>query len=138
MFMRIFVILFATAFACVIVAMVLDGAHNSLSIFRIAHVVVMFGMLLSFPSMIYGYLKGFMLWDDGVREVKPYLKAAVYAALVNGGALGFVLAVPFMENGLAIFALLMGAFALGGLITAAVSFTLMKAIEKNTQKQARD
>lgn len=134
MFMRMFVILFSTAFACIIVAMALDGAHNAFSIFRIAHVVVMFGMLLSFPSMIYGYLKGFMLWDAGERRMDPYLKAAVYAALVNAGALGFVLAVPFMEDGLAIFALLLGAFALGGLITAAVSFTLMQTIEKNTKK----
>lgn len=134
MLMRIFVVLFSTAFACIIVAMALEGVHNSLSIFRIAHVVIMFGMLLSFPSIIYGYFKGFMLWDDGVREMKPYIRAAVYAAMVNAGALGFVLAVPFMEDGIFIFALLMGAFACGGVITAAVSFTLMSAIEKNTKK----
>ena len=134
MFMRMFVILFSTAFACVIVAMALEGAHNPLSVFRIPHVVILFGMLLSFPAMIYGYLKGTLLWEDGVRNIKPYLKAAVFAALINGGALGFVLAVPFMENGLSIFAVLLGAFALGGLITAAVSFTLMQTIENNNKK----
>lgn len=134
MFMRMFVILFSTAFACIIVAMALEGGHNPLSVFRIPHVVVLFGMLLSFPSMIYGYLKGTMLWEDGVRDIKPYLRAAVFAALINAGALGFVLAVPFMEGGLLIFAMLLGAFALGGLITAAVSFTLMQTIENNNKK----
>lgn len=132
MFMRMFVILFSTAFACIIVAMALEGGHNPLSVFGFAHVVVLFGMLLSFPAMIYGYLKGTMLWEDGVREIKPYLKAAVFAALINAGALGFVLAVPFMEGGLLVFIMLLGAFALGGLITAAVSFTLMQTIEKNS------
>ena len=137
MLKRIFVVLFSTAFASLIVAMVLEGAHNTLSLFKIAHVVILFGMLMSFPSMIYGYLKGSILWEDGVRVLKPYLKTASIASLINGAVLGLVLGVPFMEDGAWIYTLLVGSFVLGGLVAASVSFALMQSMEKkavNTEK----
>lgn len=132
MLMRIFVILFSTAFACIIVAMALEGAHNSLSIFRIAHVIVLFGMIMSFPSMFYGYLRGSLYWEDGVRTYRPYLKTALIASVTNGAVWGLVLGVPFMENGAGVFTLLLAAFGLGGFVASAVSFALMQSIERNT------
>jgi hypothetical protein len=137
MLMRIFVILFSTAFACIIVAMALEGAHNSLSLFRITHVIVLFGMIMSFPSMFYGYLRGSIYWEVGVRTYKPYLKTALIASITNGAVWGLVLGVPFMEDGTWIFTLLLIAFGLGGFVASAVAFALMQSIEKNAGKTAK-
>ncbi len=134
MLMRIFIILFSSAFACIIVAMALEGAQSTLTIFRMAHVVVLFGTLLAFPSIIYGYLKGSILWESGVRTLKPYLKTATTTCVINGLVWGIVLGVPFMEDGLWIFTLLIGAFILGGLVAATVAFTLMQTIEGKSTK----
>lgn len=137
MLMRIFVILFSTAFACIIVAMALEGAHNSLSIFKIVHVVVLFGMIMAFPSMFYGYLRGSIYWENGVRTYKPYLKTALVAALTNGFVWGLVLGVPFMDDGLGIFTILLVAFGLGGFVASWVAFTMMSSLEKNTVKTGK-
>jgi hypothetical protein len=136
MLMRIFVILFSTAFACIIVAMALEGAHNSLSIFKVAHVIVLFGMIMSFPSMFYGYLRGSIYWENGVRAYRPYLKTALIASITNGAVWGLVLGVPFMEDGTWIFTLLLIAFGLGGAVASAVAFALMQSIEKSTGRTA--
>lgn len=137
MLMRIFVILFSTAFACIIVAMALEGAHNSLSLFKITHVIVLFGMIMAFPSMFYGYLRGSIYWENGVRTYKPYLKTALIASLANGAIWGLVLGVPFMEDGTWIFTILLVAFGLGGLVASAVAFSLMQSLEKNAGKTGK-
>lgn len=137
MLMRIFIVLFSSAFACIIVAMAIEGAHNTLTIFRMAHVVVLFGILLAFPSIIYGYLRGSVLWENGVRTLRPYLKTATITCVVNSVVWGIVLGVLFMEDGIWIFTLLVGSFVLGGLVAASVAFSLMQAIEgkpANTKK----
>ena len=129
MLMRIFIVLFSSAFACIIVAMAIEGAQNTLTIFRMAHIVVLFGIILAFPSIIYGYLRGSILWENGVRTLKPYLKTAAITCVINGLVWGIVLGVPFMEGGLWIFTLLLGAFILGGVVAATVAFTLMQTLE---------
>ena len=117
--------------------MVLEGAHSTLTIFKMAHVVVLFGLLLAFPSIIYGYLKGSILWENGVRTLKPYLKTATITCVINGSVWGIVLGVPFMEHGAWIFTLLIGSFILGGLIAATVAFSLMQAIEGKSVKTGK-
>ncbi|HEU4838241.1 MAG TPA: hypothetical protein VFS88_02400 [Micavibrio sp.] len=134
MLMRIFVILFSTAFACIIVAMALEGAHNSLSIFKIAHVIILFGMIMSFPSMVYGYLRGSIDWENGVRTYRPYLKTALIASITNGAVWGLVLGVPFMEDGPWLFTLILIAFGLGGAVASAVAFALMQSLERGAGK----
>ena len=137
MLMRIFIVLFSSAFACIIVAMAIEGAHNTLTIFRMAHIVVLFGIILAFPSIIYGYLRGSILWENGVRTLRPYLKTATITCVVNATVWGIILGVPFMENGLWIFTLLIGAFVLGGLVAASVAFSLLLTIEGKPVKPGK-
>ncbi len=132
MLIRLLIIVFSTSMACLIVAMAINGSHNPFAIFPIAHIVVGFGLILSVPSVIYGYLKGSILWAEGVRTYKPYLQTAVKASLINAAALIILTGIPFlMKDWIIVSLVYLSAFACGGVIASAISFTLMQSVEKN-------
>lgn len=136
MFIKVFIILFSTSVASLTVAMALESA-NPFSIFSFAHVVILTGMIISTPSIIFGYLYGSVLWDQGVRTYKPYLYTALVASLVNGSVLSVLLGAPWMEGKFFVMALLLGAFACGGVVASALSFALMHSLETHGIKWLR-
>ena len=133
MFIRLFIIIFSTSIACLVVAMALETA-NPLSVFKIADIVILTGSIITTPSIIYGYFKGSVMWDQGVRIYKPYLYTALKAALANGIALALLMGTPWMEGRLLIIPLFLGAFACGGVIASALSYCLMQSWEKHGVK----
>lgn len=133
MFIKVFIILFSTSVASLVVAMALE-ATNPLSVFSIAHIVILTGMIISTPSILFGYLYGSVLWDQGVRTYKPYLYTALVAALINGIILSVLLGAPWMEGKFFVMAVLLGAFACGGVVASALSFALMQSWERRCRK----
>ncbi len=133
MLVKLFIVLFSTSVACLVVAMALESTQP-LAIFTIADIVILTGMVIATPSIIYGYLKGFILWDQGVRHYKPYLNTALKSTLINGIILSLILGAPWMQDRFFVMALFLGAFACGGVVASALTFVLMHSWEKHNMK----
>lgn len=133
MLKRSLIILFSTSVACLLVGMAINGSHNPLAVLPIFHIVIMAGMIMAVPAMIYGYLKGSILWDRGVREYRPYLDTALKAALANAGALIVLTGVPFMPGAPVVAIIFLSAFACGGVVASALTFLLMTYFEPSSK-----
>lgn len=126
---RLLIMFFSTSVACLVVGMALNGSHNPFAIFPFAHVVIVAGMIMAVPAIIYGFLKGNILWDGGEREFCPYLDTALKASLINAGGLVLLTGVPFMKGAPLVTIVFLAAFACGAVVASALTFLLMKRFQ---------